>query len=210
MEKMEVLYDHYKETCEIMRQEVNKRWRLTLAIVVSMLFLALLIVDESEGIGLVTGYLKNQFGDDINIKFKYLNTALIYTYLIIVMAYYQKNIQIERLYGYIHKVEAKLNNDDNLGINREGEEYLRCYPFMLTVVDRIYKWLFPVLIGFVAIYKITVEEVSGVFWMDLIAVCLIVMLSVFYVSYMCFNEEYLHKEHKSMKATSRICKFFKN
>lgn len=192
-----------------MRQEVNKRWHLTLAIVVSMLFLALLIVDESEGIGVITGFLKNQYGNDIIIKFKYINTALIYTYLIIVMAYYQKNIQIERLYGYIHKVEDKLNENNNINITREGEEYLHCYPFMLTVVDRIYKWLFPVLIAFVAIYKITVEEVSGVFWMDLIAVCLIVLLSVLYVSYMCFNEEYLHKEHKDMKTTSKICNFFK-
>lgn len=209
MEIEEVLYDHYKETCDIMRQEVSKRWRLTLAIIALILLLLLLIVDESEGIGLIIGYLKNQYGDDIIIKFKYINTALIYTYLIIVMAYYQMNIRVERLYGYIHKTEAKLNEKKNLGVTREGAEYLRCYPFMLTVVDRIYKWLFPALISFVAIYKIAVEEVSGIFWMDLIAVCLVVVLSILYVSYICFNEQYLHKEHKDLKWSVRIGNYFK-
>ena len=123
MEIEEVLYDHYKETCDIMRQEVNKRWHLTLAIIAIMLLLSLLIVDETEGIGLITGYLKNQYGDDIIIKFKYINTAVIYTYLIIVMAYYQMNIRIERLYGYIHKTEEKLNQQSDFGVTREGADY---------------------------------------------------------------------------------------
>ncbi len=209
MEIAELLYDHYKDTCDIMRQEVSKRWRLTLAIIALMLLLSLLIVDESEGMGLITGYLKNQYGDDIIIKFKYINTSLIYTYLIIVMAYYQMNIRIERLYGYIQGIEEKLNKQEDFGVNREGAEYLRCYPFMLTVVDRIYKWFFPVLISFVAIYKIAVEEVSGIFWMDFIAVCLIVVLSLLYVSYICFNEQYLHKEHKDLNWWVRIGKYFK-
>ena len=209
METEEIIYDHYKDTCEIMRNEVSKRWHLTLAIIVSMLFLSLLIVDESQGIGIVSGYMKNQFGEDVIIKFKYINTAVIYIYMILVMAYYQKNIQIERLYGYIHKTEEKLNQNGDLEISREGAEYLRCYPFMLTLVDRIYKWLFPILIGFVAIYKISVEEVSGIFWMDLIAVCLTVVLSLLYISYMCFNEKYLHKEHGDMKFVARIDKYFK-
>ena len=206
MEAVDIIYDHYKETCEIMRQEIKRRWQLTLTIIISMLFLSLLIVDEEEGMGIIKGYLSNQFGEGVIFKFKYINTTVIYTYLVIVMAYYQKNIQIERLYGYIHKVEAQL---DQFGVTREGEEYLHCYPFMLTLVDRIYKWLFPALIGFVAIFKITVEEVSGIFWMNLIAVCLIVVLSVLYISYMCFNEEYFHKEHKDLKLPVRIGKYFK-
>lgn len=205
----ETLYDHYKDTCEIVRQEVSRRWHLTLTIVVVMLFLALLIVDESEGASLITGYLKNQFGSDIVIKFQYINTVMLYAYMIVVMTYYQKNIQIERLYANIHKIEAKLSQNGSIGIAREGEEYLHCYPFMLGLVDRIYKCLFPILISFVAIYKVAVENICGIFWMDLTAVVLIVALSILYVSYMCFNEKYLHKEHKDMEFWVRIKKYIK-
>lgn len=181
MDIAETLYDHYKETCEIVRQEVSRRWNLTLTIVVVMLFLALLIVDESEGASLITGYLKNQFGSDIVIKFQYINTVMLYAYMIVVMTYYQKNIQIERLYAYIHKIEVILSQRCSIGIVREGEDYLHCYPFMLTLIDRIYKWLFPILISFVAIYKVAVENTCGIFWMDLTAYSFIHSLCVIYV-----------------------------
>ena len=62
MEAVDIIYDHYKETCEIMRQEIKRRWQLTLTIIISMLFLSLLIVDEEEGMGIIKGYLSNQFG----------------------------------------------------------------------------------------------------------------------------------------------------
>ena len=145
MESKELLYDHYKDTINIVKDEEVKRNKLFIIMIVHILIL-FLITMHPQGIfktidGLLVENLKVSLFFSINI----IQIVAMFSMLYCSIRYYQININIDRMYTYIHKIEKEVAKNINKSIEREGMGYISNYPKTLDFIDYSYKYIFPVL-----------------------------------------------------------------
>ena len=156
MDSQDNYYDHYKDSFDLLKGSLKKRDIYTVVILILAAILFLQIQSPNDAEHVATSIIQNYI-NDLSINFKYVNSILIFTYLWIVMQYYQIVLLIERNYTYIHKLEKTLSEDGVFLIQREGVNYLQSYPWMKSFVNIIYKLLFPIMIAVVAIFKFIIE-----------------------------------------------------
>ena len=122
---IDILYDHYKVSNSMLQSTHKDREK----------FFRLLFIFEV-----------------VNIIF--LRQPLEFAKIILIR-YFQTNIQIERQYSYIGKLESELTNKAGANIFcRESTEYSRGYPFILNVIDIFYKFIIPLVLLFLHLIKI--------------------------------------------------------
>jgi hypothetical protein len=194
MEKLDVLYDHYKETFLLSSEAQKKRSILFVSLTISITVLFLFLIDSNGVLTTISEYLKNKFSVALLIR-----TAIIQTFVWVIVfylfiRYFQTNIYIERQYSYIEQLEQDISNEfqSNIFI-RESKNYLHEYPMVLDIIDFIYKWVFPILAIVLISFKIIFEWIQR----NNIISCLIdsfiafaiILLSIFYLIF-------LHKKNK--------------
>lgn len=193
--KIEILYDHYKDTFENQKVYLQKRNYYTFICLGLILSLSFQISNPEQSIIISNELVKNNIGD-IKIDFSYINNILTFALLWIVIMYYQINFLIEKIYKYIHEIEEKLTNALNpFEITRESKTYLDHYPWLSEVVHKIYSIVFPLVLISVAIIKWTTEKnqisepfKNGHFWFDTIFLSGIVLTSLLYLINRHFND----------------------
>ncbi len=160
--KIDLLNDHYKDTCNNCLSDAKKsrEWLLLLIVVTLTLSLFQLFSpkDASEAIGKI---LTKQFDLPSTIDTSFLNSVLWFILLALIIRYYQAVIYIEKLYAYLQITENKIN--ELLGedlITREGKFYLQGYPHFSNLVHFLYTWIFPLLIILITFIKIYSEFIT--------------------------------------------------
>lgn len=104
------------------------------------------------------------------------------------MQYYQKNIYIERQYGYLSDIEEVLSAGIHRTLNREGKNYLQNYPLYGDFIDWIYKRGFPLISIMLIVIKIVNEWLSQTYNLslifDLVVAVLIIVLTSLYILFL--------------------------
>jgi uncharacterized membrane protein YciS (DUF1049 family) len=186
MDKTELLYDHYKDTCEIQRENIRIRNKMFVFTITAMAILLLLSYSPDTCGSAILAFSEHMYGINMAIQFGLIQCLawVILTYFS--MRYYQTTITIERTYKYIHKTENQLNKNvgNSTFIDREGKSYLLEYPICSKLMDKIYKWIFPLLYLVAICVKIFVERrFSLAYVLDVVLFILAFILCVFYMHF---------------------------
>lgn len=193
--KVEILYDHYKDSFENQKSFLRKRDYYTLICLGLIAILSFQISDPDQSAILSNEVIKKNIGD-VAIDFWYINNILTFALLWVVILYYQINLLIERMYKYIQEIEHKITTEIKpFEISREGKAYLDHYPFLSDVVHIIYSVGFPLILIIVSLVK-WLKEISmfadpwknGHFWANTIFIFMIILISFLYLSNRHFND----------------------
>lgn len=193
--KIEILYDHYKDTFENQKVFLQKRNYYTLICLGLIATLSFQMSNPDQSNVISSEIIKKNIGN-ITINFSYINSVLNFTLLWVVIMYYQINLLIEKIYKYIQEIEVKLTNEMKpFEISREGKTYLDHYPWLSEVVHKIYSICFPATLICVAIIKWITEKnqlyepiKNGHFWFDTLTLLGIILTSVLYLTNRHFND----------------------
>lgn len=204
-------YDHYKESFSLQQGYLSERNKLTVAMLLLLVFIAGFIYDPVMLNEKVNTYVAAQV-EGLAFEMKYLNTGVIFLFLWVMTRYYQVVLQIEKMYHYLDDCEKMLNKEGNFKINREGVYYLKSYPWLSDVVDFCYVVLLPLAIIAVAIIKIVKESswTTNFKIVDFIGLGLIILVSFLYLSNRKLREEYFDKKkHPGMSLYCRLLSYFR-
>lgn len=193
--KVEILYDHYKDTFENQKNSLQKRNNYTLICLGLIATLSFQLSNPDQSNIISNELIKKNIGD-VKIDFSYINNILTFALLWVVIMYYQINFLIEKIYKYIHEIEKNLTIEMKpFEIAREGKTYLDYYPWLSGVVHRIYSIGFPVTLIIVSILKWGTEKKqfikpfkNGHFWFDTVFLFGIILTSLLYLINRHFND----------------------
>lgn len=193
--KIEILYDHYKDTFENQKVYLQKRNYYTLICLGLITVLSFQLANPSQTTIISAELIKKNIGD-VKIDFCYINNVLTFGLLWVVIMCFQINFLIEKYYKYIHEIEGELSKElKPFEITREGKTYLDHYPWLLAVVHRIYTVVFPSTLLIVALLKWFTEKnqflspwQNGHFWFDTIFLFGITLTSLLYLINRHFND----------------------
>jgi len=149
---MSILYDHYKNTCDIIREAIKRRDRLMLFVVLVIAFFsfqALFPITSSQAL---SEFMIFKFGLNLQFSFAFIGSVVWFLLLIFVLRYFQVAIFIERQHKYIHKIELGKEL-----ITREGKSYLSEYPLFSDWMWCLYTIIFPILLFLISSIKIYCE-----------------------------------------------------
>ncbi len=193
--KVEILYDHYKDSFEHQKKNLVRRNYYSL-ICLGIIFLFSFQIQNAEQTTLIADELikKNVF--DIKIDFNYINNILTFSFLWIIMLYYQIIFLIEKQYNYIHQLEENISKEiAPYKISREGETYLENYPLLSSLIHFIYTIIFPILLCIVAYYKLKFEYKSqsepfknGHFQLNGLFLIMAMFSTILYLSFIHFKD----------------------
>lgn len=189
VDKAEMLYDHYKETCMIQREVLATRNKLFAYMSITII-IAFLMAFQPQTVGsLIVKIVNNKFGTDITSQIKVIQSGLWVALLYVTVRYYQSSIYIERTYRYIHNLEERISGLMNDAFDREGKSYLKEYPKCIDLIDVIYKWIFPILFTIVVTCKIIMEHAVSMFFLfDGVIYLILVALTILYESFIIKNK----------------------
>lgn len=204
----ELYYDHYKDTFELQRSYLSKRDKLTLFLIL-FTFLVSLSFGNVDAAKQLSDIVQIKQLGDISISYNVINTLVIFSFLWLSMAYYQVNLNIEKMYKYLHCIESELSSG-KYKIEREGKNYMECYPWLSSWAHYIYVLLFPVLIILVSLVKFCEELDShnSLMWINLILLLLVFILSILYLSNRWMDESAFSKSKYPNKTLPKRFKLY--
>lgn len=192
---LELYYDHYKDTFSYLRTYIATRDRIfyiTLGLLIAIFFQSN-NPDVAKNISAVL--VKKNIGDSIYIDVNFINSLLLFAFLSLVIKYFQLTLLIERQYPYLHAIEEELTLSLGVKITREGKSYVEAYPFVLSVIHRIYSLLFPGVLVAVIIVKFLNELKffgnewkNGYFIFDSLILFFILAITAAYISWAQFKD----------------------
>ena len=159
LDVLEVLYDHYKETCELSREAQKRRNRgfIGLCFLEAASFLMLIKPAEVTK-NIFENILKGQLDISIELGDAVFQTLLWIAIIYVMMRYIQDTLYVERQYPYIDSLEKKMPNLCEIDVFvREGENYQRNYPMVLNFIDLFYEMLAPILFLTINTIRIVTE-----------------------------------------------------
>ena len=146
--QLEVLSHHYSETFELLKNDVAKRDRLFLYILI-VIFTLLLYMSAPNAMGeAVNNFLNSQTGGEGSqiIDVSFIGAILLLVLLSLSHTYFQTVLHVERQYNYVYQLEKVLcEYFDNKAFIREGEFYRRYRRMFSKWTKAIFWWLFPCL-----------------------------------------------------------------
>jgi hypothetical protein len=152
---IEILYDHYKDTYENIKQRERRRSKLFIINGVILFLLLLFGIEPTASVSIIVSTIKQRFGADLADIFPVVVSALWLLLLYTTMNYYQVCIHIERQYKYLHEIEALLADMLTQKFSREGKSYKKDYPLLIKIIYILYKGFFP------AIYMLCISTRIG-------------------------------------------------
>lgn len=201
--KYSTLYDHYKETVSYLKNDLNKRDKLTLYILLLLLTFFLIELKPSNSVIIANKWLENKMGFAIDINYNILITAILLFILGVTVKYFQICLNIEKQYNYIHSLENKMNSIsiDKL-ITREGYSYLKEYPLLSALIHRLYNFLLP--IGLILAMTIKVYQLykDNLNYITITNIFIGILVIVFTCLYLLF----VHREIKFVESINKIMK----
>ena len=188
MDKTSILYDHYKDTFLIQKDNEKSRKKLFIVLCICILILMLMIVYPNNIYDNIQELFVDKLGISINFELKVLEAFNWFIISYITIRYYQINANIEKNYRYIHHIENELEKKHKLPIYREGRNYLNQYPMFLTFSYIFYKYVFPILFSLCIVTKIIFNIINKLSLPFLIiSILATICLIIINISYFIFN-----------------------
>lgn len=201
MEHLELLYDHYKETYSLVKARLDERNKLFIYIVILLCVLSLFILNPEGLLATLSEWLDENYHLKINMEVNIIQSLLWFIVLYVTIRYYQANSYIERLYKYIHSLEATISSLTGRPFDRESKSYLEEYPILLDFISIIYRVVFPLIYCFVIMVKliseIAVKPPKIFLYLDISLAACCLLLTVFYLVF-------LHKQYVINKFTALL------
>ena len=155
---VQILHEHYTDSCRRVFELESKRNRQFLA-VITIAGLTILAVRFPISFQLVQDQIEifnfSQFPSPVIV-------SILWTFFIIMsLLYCQSRVQIEKLYEYIYILEpvisSLLNCRNDFIYKRESERYLSSFNVFTDSVWIFYRFIYPVIIGLVIVYLLWIE-----------------------------------------------------
>ncbi|MBU5477615.1 hypothetical protein KQI69_00150 [Eubacterium sp. MSJ-13] len=157
MDKIDLIYDHYKETvslCKNAQKSRNKNF-IILCILETISFL--ILVNCKIALEIIEKNVDKEFNMILPENNIIIETLLWIAVAYVTIRYVQEVIYIEKTYLYIKRIEKKLSSEVcKKFFDREGDDYQNDYPIVLNIIDLFYKMFIPVVfisINFARIIK---------------------------------------------------------
>jgi hypothetical protein len=187
-QSIEVLHDHYKDTCSLAsayRSSRDRHFYLILAVLAVILFDLYAPKDFSR---ILAETIQKQLDTSVAPDLRYLRSILWFVLLGVTLRYCQVALLLERQYIYLHGLEELLARSfEAPAFTREGKAYLSSYSVFSTWSHHLYTLIFPLWLAALVIYR-TARELpccvrwAGLDWFDLIvaaALCITIVLYLF-------------------------------
>lgn len=153
MSNLEYIYSHYNETITEHKECIKSRNSLFIWLFITLSVIVMSAINPNSIATIIATLVEENYKVNITAHINVLQIALWIICLYLTLRYYQRNIQIEKQYSYLAKLEELLQKE-NLNIDREGNDYLKNYPWICDYIDWLYKWFFPLLHITCIAYKI--------------------------------------------------------
>lgn len=146
MDSLEIMYDHYKETCELSREVQNRRNKNFIVLCVLEALSFLMLIRPIDVLELFESEIRNKLDVTLNMSGSILQTLIWVSITYMIIRYVQDVLYIERQYIYMDMLEKKMSvkNSENVFM-RESLHYQVNYPIVLNFIDLFYKMLSPIL-----------------------------------------------------------------
>ena len=184
MSNTEILYDHYKDTIEETKKQESRRNKLFIIILVHIFVLFLVSYKPESMCNVISDLLMEKWKMGFYFSINIIQIAIMISMLYCVIRYYQINIQINRIYPYIHTIENELSKQISENFTREGKNYLKEYPKTQNIVYFCYKYIFPVFYIIALIYRVIINNTWNSPVIKSIEVIITILLIILNIVYM--------------------------
>ena len=184
MNNTEILYDHYKDTIEETKKQESRRNKLFIIILIHIFVLFLVSYKPESLCNVISDLLMEKWKMGLYFSINIIQIAIMISMLYCVIRYYQINIQINRIYPYIHTIENELSKQISKNFTREGKNYLKEYPKTQNIVYFCYKYIFPVFYIIALIYRVIINNTWNSPVIKSIEVIITILLIILNVVYM--------------------------
>lgn len=158
MDKIELYYDHYKETFELSKQAQHRRNCLFVWLCVLEALSFLFLIKPDKAVEVFVAEINAHFETNLVFGNVILQTLLWILIAYITVIYCQETLYVERQYPYMDKLEKEIAKESKTVLfEREGQGYLNEYPMVLNFIDLFYKLFCPVLFMGINITRIVWE-----------------------------------------------------
>ncbi len=184
MNNTEILYDHYKDTIEETKKQESRRNKLFIIILIHIFVLFLVSYKPESMCNVISDLLMEKWKMGFYFSINIIQIAIMISMLYCVIRYYQINIQINRIYPYIHTIENELSKQISKNFTREGKNYLKEYPKTQNIVYFCYKYIFPVFYIIALIYRVVINNTWNSPVIKSIEVIITILLIILNIVYM--------------------------
>lgn len=158
MKRVEILYDHYKESCELAKKNEVTRNKLFILVCILLGLLFLFSYDQNSMLGLIQSWISGNYNCDLMFSSNIIQAILWIVLFIFTLRYLGLNINLDRSYSYIHKLEDEINEEETkITVTREGKSYLNNYPVLNNITYYSYRVILPIIYYFTIIFKLKLE-----------------------------------------------------
>ena len=183
--KLQLLHEHYKDTCSVMasyRKTRDRYFYLILAVLAVVIFD---LYSPQDFADILSQFVRAKLQANAAPDLRYIRSLIWFLLLGITIRYCQTALYMERQYKYIHSLEAALALHFNgEAFTREGKAYLKDYQLFSTWVHYLYSFVSPIFLAAVVVLR-TIHELRASFpqtvlaWFDIgvaLAMCISVVL----------------------------------
>ena len=136
MDKIELYYDHYKETFELSKQAQHRRNCLFVWLCVLEALSFLFLIKPDKAVEVFAAGINAHFETNLVFGNVVLQTLLWILIAYITVRYCQETLYVERQYPYMDKLEKEIAKESKTVLfEREGQGYLKEYPMVLNFID---------------------------------------------------------------------------
>jgi hypothetical protein len=185
---VEILHDHYKDSCSLAGSYRSGRDRYFYIILVLFAVVLFDLHAPKDFSKIASEVAQKKLELSVAFDLRYLKSIIWFLVLGVTVRYCQAALLLERQYSYIHSLEHLLASYfAPPAFTREGKAYLDRYPAFSTWAHYLYTLVFPLGLMALVIYR-TLRELPcchkwvGLDWFDSlisISICVSVVLYLF-------------------------------
>lgn len=177
MTKLELLYDHYKETCTLsLNAKKGRNKSFVLLCCLEAISFWILLRPEVAFSSLLSG-ISATLGTVLDLGNDTIQALTWVLVVYVLIRYCQDTLYIERQYKYLSKMEKAISEElDGVSFDREGDNYSDNYPMVLNFIDLFYKMLMPIVFFVINIVRI-IQEWYSLDHVTLVLICDTIMCS---------------------------------
>ena len=189
MDKIELLYDHYKESIKANTDMLAKRNLLFVYVCVFELLNCMMLFFPQAVNAMLSSFLKENYSIPANDLLGILPSVIWIIVTYILVRYFQSTIYVERQYPYIKSIEDEIAKETGLTcFDRESTAYLRGYPKVLDVIHFFYTWIILVQLLLINSAKIILEWLTigstAFAWVDSAIFVFSLILTIMFLAFL--------------------------
>lgn len=202
MDKIELLYDHYKETVKVSTDMQAKRNVLFVYVCVFEMINFIMLLFPQVINSALSSFLLDEYKISLSEMLCLLPTGIWLVTTYVLVRYYQTTIYVERQYPYIKVIEDEIAKETQLVcFNRESKTYLSNYPKVLDMIHIFYTWMIPILLQVINTVKIFLEWRSTqntiVILVDTAMYIFLLVLTFYFLGFLHFRKKLSKKQSQN-------------